>query len=85
MPAHSSSVRTCGRANANALVQRWLGRGAGETFGGNYNAVGAQTNQGTTASYGDTQFVNLPANVAAERACGAALSGVTETVAAALT
>jgi len=41
------------------------------TFGGNYNAVGAQTNQGTTASYGDTQFVNLPANVAADAFGGA--------------
>ncbi|XHS80050.1 type IV pilus secretin PilQ [Burkholderiaceae bacterium UC74_6] len=36
------------------------------TFGGNYNAVGAQTNQGASAGYGDTQFINLPANVAAD-------------------
>src|SRR5262249_2687130 len=36
------------------------------TFGGNYNAVGSQTNQGATSSYGDTQFINLPANVAAD-------------------
>jgi type IV pilus assembly protein PilQ len=32
-------------------------------IGGNSNAVGAQTNQGATASFSDTQFVNLPANV----------------------
>jgi type IV pilus assembly protein PilQ len=32
--------------------------------GGNSNAVGAQTNQGASASFADTQFVNLPANVA---------------------
>jgi type IV pilus assembly protein PilQ len=31
--------------------------------GGNYNAVGAQTRQGQTFSYSDSQFVNLPANV----------------------
>ncbi|HZF78657.1 MAG TPA: type IV pilus secretin PilQ [Rubrivivax sp.] len=33
------------------------------TVGGNYAAIGAQTQQpGATASYNDTQFVNLPAN-----------------------
>ncbi len=35
------------------------------TVGGNYNAVGAQTLQGATASYSDSQFVNLPANTSA--------------------
>ena len=32
------------------------------TIGGNYNAVGGQTNQATALNYSDTQFVNLPAN-----------------------
>jgi type IV pilus assembly protein PilQ len=32
-------------------------------IGGNSNAVGAQTNQGAGASFSDTQFVNLPADV----------------------
>ncbi|MBV8501642.1 MAG: type IV pilus secretin PilQ [Paucibacter sp.] len=41
------------------------------TFGGNYEAVGAQTNQGVSSSYGNTQFINLPANVAADAFGGA--------------
>lgn len=40
------------------------------TAGGNYNAVGAQTGQGPTASYADTQFVNLPAVVGASAFAG---------------
>jgi len=46
------------------------------TFGGNYNAVGAQTNQGAVSSYGDTQFINLPANVAADAFGGASASNL---------
>ncbi|MCY7316261.1 MAG: type IV pilus secretin PilQ [Rubrivivax sp.] len=33
--------------------------------GGNYNAIGSQTGQGPPFSYGDTPFVNLPANTSA--------------------
>jgi type IV pilus assembly protein PilQ len=33
-------------------------------IGGNSNAVGAQTGQGATQTFSDTQFVSLPANVA---------------------
>lgn len=40
------------------------------TAGGNYNAVGGQTGQGPTASYADTQFVNLPAAVGAAAFAG---------------
>lgn len=36
------------------------------TIGGNYSAVGAQTNQGATSSYSNSQFVNLPANVSSD-------------------
>ncbi|MDO8375745.1 MAG: type IV pilus secretin PilQ [Aquabacterium sp.] len=32
------------------------------TIGGNYNAIGATTLQGQPYSYGDTPFINLPAN-----------------------
>ena len=40
-----------------------IGGGNYVTIGGNYGAVGNQTNQpGTTTSYSNTQFVNLPAN-----------------------
>ena len=41
------------------------------TFGGNYAAVGGQTNQGGDNSYGNTQFINLPANVAGDVFAGA--------------
>ncbi|MDZ5455421.1 type IV pilus secretin PilQ [Azohydromonas lata] len=44
------------------------GFGLGGSFiapGGNYNAVGASTGQGATATYNDTRFVNLPANAGA--------------------
>ncbi|MDC8785482.1 type IV pilus secretin PilQ [Roseateles koreensis] len=46
------------------------------TIGGNYNAVGSQTNQGASSSYSNTQFVNLPANVSAD-AFGASASAQT--------
>ena len=36
------------------------------TIGGNYSAVGAQTNQGASQSYSNSQFVNLPANVSSD-------------------
>ncbi len=36
------------------------------TFGGNYNGVGYQTNQGVAANYSNSQFVNLPANVSSD-------------------
>lgn len=36
------------------------------TLGGNYTAVGAQTNQGPAQLYGNSQFVNLPANVSSD-------------------
>lgn len=42
------------------------------TIGGNYSAVGAQTGQiSTPVSYTDSQFVNLPANVAGDAFGGA--------------
>jgi len=41
------------------------------TTGGNYNAVGYQTNQGAAANYNNTQFVNLPANVSSDSFGGA--------------
>ncbi|OWQ45105.1 secretin [Roseateles noduli] len=41
------------------------------TVGGNYSAIGAQTNQGAAYSYADTQFVNLPANVTGDGFGGA--------------
>jgi len=46
------------------------------TFGGNYSAVGAQTNQGVATSYGNTQFINLPANVAADAFGGAGAANI---------
>ncbi|WP_067065563.1 type IV pilus secretin PilQ [Roseateles chitosanitabidus] len=36
------------------------------TVGGNYSAVGSQTNQQSTYNYADSQFVNLPANVSSD-------------------
>ena len=36
------------------------------TVGGNYNGVGSQTNQGVTADYANTQFVNLAANTSSD-------------------
>ncbi|HEY9106066.1 MAG TPA: type IV pilus secretin PilQ [Roseateles sp.] len=41
------------------------------TFGGNYNAVGSQTNQGVASNYNNTQFVNLPANTSSDSFAGA--------------
>ena len=41
------------------------------TVGGNYNAVGAQTGQGPSQSYANSQFVNLPANVSSDAFAGA--------------
>ncbi|MFG6416215.1 type IV pilus secretin PilQ [Roseateles sp. DC23W] len=41
------------------------------TIGGNYNAVGSQTNQGATVDYNNTQFVNLPANTSSDSFAGA--------------
>jgi type IV pilus assembly protein PilQ len=46
------------------------------TFGGNYNAVGTQTQQGAGGSYADTQFINLPANVSSDAFGGAAATNV---------
>jgi type IV pilus assembly protein PilQ len=43
-----------------------VGSGNYLTLGGNYNAVGSQTNQGAAASYSNTQFVNLAANTSAD-------------------
>ena len=43
-----------------------VGGGNYVTVGGNYNGVGSQTNQGAAASYNNTQFVNLPANVSSD-------------------
>ncbi|WP_157266134.1 type IV pilus secretin PilQ, partial [Azohydromonas aeria] len=42
-----------------------LGGGTFLAPGGNYNAVGAATGQGATATYADSRFVNLPANTGA--------------------
>ncbi len=40
-----------------------IGGGNAVTVGGNYNAIGAQTQQvGATSTYADTQFVNMAAN-----------------------
>ncbi|MEO6281216.1 type IV pilus secretin PilQ [Roseateles sp.] len=50
------------------------------TVGGNYNAVGSQTNQGAAASYNNTNFVNLPANTSSDSFAGA----VAQTVAVSL-
>ncbi len=41
------------------------------TVGGNYNGVGSQTNQGVTADYANTQFVNLAANTSSDSFSGA--------------
>jgi len=41
------------------------------TLGGNYNAVGSQTNQGVASNYNNTQFVNLPANTSSDSFAGA--------------
>lgn len=41
------------------------------TVGGNYSAVGSATNQQTAYNYADSQFVNLPANVAGDAFGGA--------------
>ena len=41
------------------------------TIGGNYSAVGSQTNQQTSYNYNDSQFVNLPANVSGDAFGGA--------------
>ncbi|QPF72537.1 type IV pilus secretin PilQ [Roseateles sp. DAIF2] len=41
------------------------------TIGGNYNAVGAQTRQGVAQNYGNSNFVNLPANVSSDAFGGA--------------
>jgi type IV pilus assembly protein PilQ len=43
-----------------------VGSGNYLTLGGNYNAVGSQTNQGAASSYANTQFVNLAANTSAD-------------------
>ena len=40
------------------------------TVGGNYNGVGSQTNQGVTADYANTQFVNLAANTSSDSFSG---------------
>jgi type IV pilus assembly protein PilQ len=42
-----------------------LGGGTFIVPGGNYNAAGASTGQGATATYNDSRFVNLPANAGA--------------------
>jgi type IV pilus assembly protein PilQ len=36
------------------------------TVGGNYSGIGSQTNQGVTANYNNTQFINLPANTSSD-------------------
>jgi type IV pilus assembly protein PilQ len=41
------------------------------TMGGNYNAVGYQTQQGAAGNYSNSQFVNLPANVSSDSFGGA--------------
>ena len=41
------------------------------TIGGNYSAVGSQTNQQASYNYNDSQFVNLPANVSGDAFGGA--------------
>ena len=52
-------------------VPGWgVGGGNYVTIGGNYNGVGSQTNQGVTADYNNTQFVNLPANVSSDSFSG---------------
>lgn len=47
------------------------------TIGGNYNAIGSQTNQSATApAYTDSPFVNLPANVSSANFGGATAASV---------
>jgi len=46
------------------------------TIGGNYNGVGSQTNQGATAAYSNTQFVNLAANTSSDAFSGASAATV---------
>ncbi|MBV8037337.1 type IV pilus secretin PilQ [Roseateles sp.] len=48
-----------------------VGGGNYVTVGGNYNGIGSQTNQGATASYANTQFVNLAANTSSDSFSGA--------------
>jgi len=43
-----------------------VGGGNYVTVGGNYAGIGSQTNQGGTASYNNTQFINLPANTSSD-------------------
>lgn len=43
-----------------------VGGGNYVTVGGNYTGIGSQTNQGATANYNNTQFVNLPASVSSD-------------------
>jgi type IV pilus assembly protein PilQ len=43
-----------------------VGGGNYVTVGGNYAGIGTQTNQGGTASYNNTQFINLPANTSSD-------------------
>jgi type IV pilus assembly protein PilQ len=47
-----------------------VGGGNYVTFGGNYAGIGTQTNQGGTASYNNTQFINLPANTSSDAFSG---------------
>uniref|UniRef100_UPI002406D5CA secretin N-terminal domain-containing protein n=1 Tax=Xanthomonas axonopodis TaxID=53413 RepID=UPI002406D5CA len=47
-----------------------VGGGNYVTVGGNYDGVGGQTNQGVAASYNNTRFVNLPANVSSDSFSG---------------
>jgi type IV pilus assembly protein PilQ len=48
-----------------------VGGGNYLTIGGNANAVAAQTNQGVSQDYSNTNFVNLPANVSSDSFGGA--------------
>ena len=43
-----------------------VGGGNYVTVGGNYSGIGTQTNQGVTANYNNTQFINLPANTSSD-------------------
>lgn len=53
-----------------------VGGGNYVTIGGNYNGVGSQTNQGPAASYNNTQFINMPANVSSDSFSGATAAQV---------
>lgn len=53
-----------------------VGGGNYVTVGGNYDGVGGQTNQGVAASYNNTRFVNLPANVSSDSFSGGAAAQV---------